>query len=120
LASFSAFIARMRHGVHMGYVYKCYELWNLDKFLRQQRGHSWKDSSKMKDGHPICGARCRDGHSCKAKAVVDPLSDEPINGRCRMHGGLSCGPKTPEGKVRSMEAARLGMVEYWRKKRATI
>jgi hypothetical protein len=27
------------------------------------------------------------------------------NGRCRMHGGLSTGPRTPEGKERSRKAS---------------
>jgi hypothetical protein len=30
----------------------------------------------------------------------------PRNGRCRMHGGLSTGPKTPEGKARVAAVAR--------------
>lgn len=38
-----------------------------------------------------CGAYARStGHPCKAKALS--------NGRCRIHGGLSTGPKTLEGR----------------------
>ncbi len=48
---------------------------------------------------PICGARCRDGHPCQAHAV-------PGKTRCRMHGGLSTGARTPEGKARQAEARR--------------
>ena len=48
-----------------------------------------------------CGAKCRDGHACRAPAVWDYTRNRPKNGRCRMHGGLSTGPKTPEGKRRS-------------------
>ncbi|MFQ5974090.1 MAG: HGGxSTG domain-containing protein [Alphaproteobacteria bacterium] len=55
-----------------------------------------------KRARPRCGARCRDGHSCRAPAVWDTQNDCPRNGRCRMHGGLSTGPKTWEGKVRSL------------------
>jgi hypothetical protein len=29
-----------------------------------------------------------------------------VNGRCRMHGGLSTGPKTPEGRWRIAESNR--------------
>jgi len=47
-----------------------------------------------------CGARCRDGHLCRAPAVWDYAADEPKNGRCRMHGGLSTGPRTREGLAR--------------------
>lgn len=55
---------------------------------------------------PVCGARCRDGHPCQAKAVWDDTRCSVRNGRCRLHGGLSTGPKTVEGKRRVGEAAR--------------
>jgi hypothetical protein len=45
------------------------------------------------DNAPRCGARTRSGTSCKAPAMP--------NGRCRMHGGPSTGPRTPEGKERA-------------------
>jgi hypothetical protein len=47
---------------------------------------------------PRCGARTRAGCPCRQPAMA--------NGRCRMHGGLSTGPRTPEGLARS-RAARL-------------
>ncbi len=53
-----------------------------------------------------CDARCRDGHACKAPAVWDAERDRPVNGRCKLHGGLSTGPKTPEGKRRCAEGRR--------------
>ncbi len=40
---------------------------------------------------PRCGARTRKGCACRAPAMA--------NGRCRMHGGRSTGPRTPEGKA---------------------
>jgi hypothetical protein len=47
----------------------------------------------------LCGARTRqDGHPCKRKALA--------NGRCRIHGGLSTGPKTIEGRARIAQAQR--------------
>lgn len=45
---------------------------------------------------PRCGARTRHGSSCRAPAMA--------NGRCRMHGGKSTGPRTPEGLERSRKA----------------
>lgn len=45
-----------------------------------------------------CGARTRKGTPCLAKAM-------PKSGRCRMHG--NGGPRTPEGKARSMENLKL-------------
>lgn len=55
---------------------------------------------------PVCGARCRDGHPCQAKAAWDGTRCYVRNGRCRLHGGLSTGPKTAEGRRRVGEAAR--------------
>ncbi len=49
-----------------------------------------------------CGAKCRDGHSCEAPAVWDKENNRPRNGRCRMHGGSSTGPRTLEGKLRAL------------------
>jgi hypothetical protein len=45
---------------------------------------------------PRCGARTRAGCSCRQPAMK--------NGRCRMHGGLSTGPRTPEGRERCRRA----------------
>jgi hypothetical protein len=41
-----------------------------------------------------CGAKTRKDTPCRAKALD--------NGRCRNHGGMSTGPKTPEGKAKSL------------------
>lgn len=40
-----------------------------------------------------CGATTRAGTPCKRRDIY-------ASGRCRLHGGLSTGPKTPEGKAR--------------------
>jgi hypothetical protein len=43
----------------------------------------------------ICGAKGkRTGKPCPSKALY-------ANGRCRHHGGLSTGPKTPEGRAKA-------------------
>ena len=44
-----------------------------------------------------CGAKTRAGGTCKAPAMWGKK-------RCRMHGGLSTGPKTAEGRARSLAA----------------
>lgn len=41
------------------------------------------------------GKRRRDGKPCEALSV-------PGRRRCRWHGGMSTGPKTPEGKAKVM------------------
>jgi len=43
-----------------------------------------------------CGAKTRKGLPCKSPAMK--------NGRCRLHGGLSTGAKTPEGIERIRQA----------------
>ena len=46
-----------------------------------------------------CGAYARStGKPCIAKAMK--------NGRCRNHGGMSTGPKTPEGRTRALANLR--------------
>lgn len=41
---------------------------------------------------PRCGARTRAGGWCQGPAMP--------NGRCRLHGGTSTGPRTPQGLER--------------------
>ena len=45
---------------------------------------------------PRCGAKTRKGTPCQAPAMK--------NGRCRLHGGKSTGPKTQEGIERIRQA----------------
>ena len=45
---------------------------------------------------PRCGAKTRKGTPCKAPSMA--------NGRCRMHGGKSTGPRTPKGLEWSRKA----------------
>lgn len=61
-----------------------------------------------KDFRPRCGARTRQGRPCQAPAVWNNRWDMPRNGRCRMHGGASTGPKTPEGKARALANLLVG------------
>jgi hypothetical protein len=53
-----------------------------------------KENIMKKDKGDTCGAKTRSGTPCKR---LDLLR----GGRCRLHGGLSTGPKTIEGKRRS-------------------
>jgi hypothetical protein len=49
-----------------------------------------------------CGAYARStGKPCKAQSLA--------NGRCRNHGGLSTGPRTPEGRQAIAEVTRQRM-----------
>jgi hypothetical protein len=46
-----------------------------------------------------CGARRRDGGSCRQPRMA--------NGRCRMHGGKSAGPRTAESRPRQLVVRRV-------------
>ena len=74
--------------------------------------------SRSERDRPRCGARCRDGHACRAPAVWDRNRQRPRNGRCRMHGGLSTGPRTQAGRTRCAEAAREAQLRRWARWRA--
>src|SRR5580692_11500755 len=96
--------------------YKPWEPWSYSNHQKDHSAH-WESENLWKKNRPLCRAKCRNGRSCKAKVVVDPKTGEPINGRCRMHGGLSTGAKTQQGKDKSREAARRGMIAYWARKK---
>src|SRR5829696_1349406 len=74
-----------------------YDIWSGEIRL-------WWSSPKRE--RPRCGATCCDGSPCQAPPVWDKRLGRPVNGRCRMHGGLSTGPKTPEGRRRIAESNR--------------
>lgn len=63
--------------------------------LLQQWGYSY---TKAFTKTVKCGARCRDGHACRAPARP--------NGKCRCHGGCSTGPRTEEGRRQISEAQK--------------
>ena len=63
---------------------------------------------EWKRNRPLCGAMTRKGTPCRARVVWDKRRRQSAKSmRCRMHGGLSTGPKTPEGKAAVGAAARL-------------
>ena len=60
------------------------------------RAPNWRDALDAANAAPRCGAKTRRGTPCRGSAMR--------NGRCRMHGGKSTGPRTPEGLERSRRA----------------
>jgi hypothetical protein len=56
----------------------------------------WRRALQAAREVPRCGARTRSGAPCPNAAMA--------NGRCRMHGRPSTGPRTPEGLERSRRA----------------
>ena len=53
----------------------------------------------------VCGARKKTGERCRSK-------DLHRGGKCKFHGGLSTGARTPEGKVRAIAAMQRGKVRW--------
>jgi hypothetical protein len=56
----------------------------------------WRVTMPLAHACARCGARTRTGTPCRAPAMR--------NGRCRMHGGMSTGPVSPEGLARIVAA----------------
>ncbi len=73
--------------------------------MTRDRGNDPVQRGPLRNGNPAgdlasaarCGARTRGGDPCQGPAMA--------NGRCRMHGGTSTGPRTAEGLAR-MRAAK--------------
>ena len=51
------------------------------------------------DDPRLCNAQTKSGRPCRALGTY-------ANGRCKTHGGMSTGPRTPEGKAASAENLR--------------
>lgn len=45
-----------------------------------------------------CNAKTRKKSLCQAPPSWDNIRDMAVNGRCKLHGGLSTGPKTEAGR----------------------
>lgn len=76
---------------------------NAETLYEQRRG-TLKNGNPSGDFSkaPRCGARNRRGNDCQCPAMA--------NGRCRLHGGLSTGAKTPEG----IERIRRAVIKHGR------
>lgn len=94
--------AHARHGVWEAVALERL-LWRLEWEAERARKEFKRPPKRER---PRCGAKTRKGTPCQAPAVWLPGEPAPRNGRCRLHGGLSTGPKTPEGKARIAEANR--------------
>lgn len=57
-----------------------------------------------KSERPKCGARTRKGTPCAATVCLRP--DGSAAKRCKLHGGKSTGPKSPEGRAAIAESNR--------------
>ena len=73
-------------------------------------GSKWFELCKGKSVKRVCGARKKTGERCRSKLLHR-------GGKCRFHGGLSTGAKSPEGKAKSI-AARMAGRDRWIQNRA--
>lgn len=53
----------------------------------------------------VCGARKKTGERCRSKSLHR-------GGKCKFHGGLSTGARTPEGKARAIAAMQAGRAKW--------
>jgi len=71
-----------------------------------ERYRTRRDPLTPKAERPRCGARTRKGTPCRAPVVWNDSTNTPQNGRCRLHGGLSTGPRTEEGREACVRSNR--------------
>ena len=72
---------------------------SLEAKAERSRVRARLEALVMANAAPRCGARSkRTGKPCRAAAMP--------NGRCKVHGGKSTGPRTPEGLERSRRATK--------------
>lgn len=61
---------------------------------------AWDDYGQKKEV-PKCGAKTRKGHACRNKAAINPHTGKQ-GSKCKFHGGHSTGPRTEQGKQKSV------------------
>ena len=83
---------------------------DAQRMMQSGERRSWKRAVEAAFARTRCNATTRKGKPCQAEGSGK-------GGRCRFHGGMSTGPKSPEGKARSLAAAREGY-RRWRARQA--
>lgn len=88
------------------------DAWVDARLATKQARQAEREKTRLtpKAQRPDCETRTRVGGPCRAKPVWDRERNQPRNGRCRLHGGLSTEAKTPEGKRRVLECLKLGPI----------
>ncbi len=74
-------------------------------FLTFEHGGKWYELKPTGISKRICGARKKDGSRCRSKALHR-------GSKCKFHGGLSTGARTPEGRARAIVAMCAGRVRW--------
>lgn len=65
---------------------------DLKRLFRELDEGPKPQNARRKRNRPLCLATRRDGGQCNAHVIKGRM-------RCRMHGGLSTGPRTETGKA---------------------
>jgi hypothetical protein len=75
-------------------------------FIVFEHGGKWYEIDRNRY-HPkrVCGARKKTGERCRSKELRR-------GGKCKFHGGLSTGARTPEGKAKAIAAMRAGHAKW--------
>jgi len=69
--------------------------------------------SPLKAEGKRCGARRWNGQLCRSLLLLK-------GNKCKFHGGMSTGPKTPQGKAKSYAARDAGRARYWQRRLAAL
>lgn len=93
--------------LHPNYQRTCHDCLGAGCAVLLARGLAEDGTALPWSERPDCGAKSRTGLSCKNKVI-------PGKHRCKLHGGSSTGPRTPEGKAR----ISLAQSKRWAKLRA--
>lgn len=89
-----------------GVLYDSQQAW-VDREIAQSNERAAQKAARYRQP---CGAKTRKGKPCRNKS-------EAGKRRCKFHGGMSTGPRTPEGKARITEAQKQRWAA-WRKENA--
>ncbi len=83
-------------------IYRCLELVVTATRLKNKKHNPLYWTRKKYKHRPQCTAKTRTGRRCECRAVYDYTNKRVRNGKCYMHGGLSTGPLTKEGRRKSL------------------
>lgn len=88
-------------------------LFSEARIMRFLADYTWDETAllveipkKTRKNRGTCGAKTRRGTSCQAPPVWDKVADKALNGRCKLHGGKSTGPRTEAGRESIRESNR--------------
>lgn len=88
-----------------------FKLIRLSSLTIQKIKYGQQTMKEARNNNPLCGARTRSDNPCRKYPIAGKR-------RCRLHGGLSTGPKTREGKARIAAAQfKHGRYVNWRARR---